>query len=688
MKKHARYLALLLAVLMLFALCACGGGEEVAEETVNIGKITPKTEEADLTGTWISVREDYYMIEDGSETLLMSMSIKDTLEMEEDVVSMTINQDGTGSMNYGEEATPVTWTAADKGLTILGNAEELGTDRLDAEYRDDQLVIYMDVGDGEAVRMYFAREGSAAVAESEANSLFDEETVLSALTGDEPESVVLRVGESSDLVFTEDSFELPAEFTADRDGVYRFTTAGGMIPTLSYYNDAEHTDFVDTQMAFDEGEEVTLDLELSAGQTVYFLVSPWSFGDVGTITITAQYAEGAAPGTAAAEAEPTAPITAEEPAPAREAEAVSGMSWADATDYPGTVLVDLPEAKFEITSIEPDGFWGYTVNVHMENNAKYSLIFNLDKVTVNGWAIDPFWACDTAPQSTENSSFSFDTDDFDLCGITDPVEITFELSVYNSDNWDDDDLVREVYTIYPLGDGASYTQSAAPAAAGFEYTGDGYTFRIVDVDEEGFWGYTLLAYMENNTDLSLCFNWDDVVVNGASCDPWWSCTLPAGTRALSEISFSESDFEEQGIGEVESIRFELSVSDSEDWFADDLMCDTFTFTPGAAAEAPAAPAAATATSDSGEAGRYDIVKYSVGGFSVEGEALASAGMDGTYILLNGDGTGYLYLTNTGMDITYENGDLSSNGFTIWTYTIEGDTFILDMQGVMYYMQKQ
>lgn len=115
------------------------------------------------------------------------------------------------------------------------------------------------------------------------------------------------------------------------------------------------------------------------------------------------------------------------------------------------------------------------------------------------------------------------------------------------------------------------------------------TFTITGMEQQDEWGYfTLKVFLENKTDVNLCFNWRDAAVNGVMCDPFWACTVPAGLKSNEEISFSWEALEEAGMDEVLEIVFELEISDDDDWEAEPLVDDTFVFYPlGEAAYEPA-----------------------------------------------------------------------------------------------------
>ena len=106
---------------------------------------------------------------------------------------------------------------------------------------------------------------------------------------------------------------------------------------------------------------------------------------------------------------------------------------------------------------------------------------------------------------------------------------------------------------------------------------------------------------------------------------------------------------------------------------------------GAASETAAAAAAGDA---SGDAGKYMIESYEVGGQKIGHEQLVTAGMGDTYLWLKPDGKAELYLYNQKVDATWEPGVVTTFGTTKYTYTIDGDTLVLDMMGVYYTMVKE
>lgn len=105
------------------------------------------------------------------------------------------------------------------------------------------------------------------------------------------------------------------------------------------------------------------------------------------------------------------------------------------------------------------------------------------------------------------------------------------------------------------------------------------TFKITAVQNDPIRGYTLKVFLENKTDKELLFTFDNTSVNGFMCDPFWAEIVAAEKKSNNSISWLNSDFEENGIEDVEEISFTLRVYDSNDWLADDILNESFTIHP-------------------------------------------------------------------------------------------------------------
>ena len=247
------------------------------------------------------------------------------------------------------------------------------------------------------------------------------------------------------------------------------------------------------------------------------------------------------------------------------------------------IIVDNEYCALTVLSGEVKKSGAPEFKLQMENKtADKTLMFSIDNVSVNGWMMDPFFASSVAPGKKSNDTLSFTGDDFKACGLTSADEISFDLRVYDSDDWMADNYVEDSFVIYPTGLTAEEVVIPERRAGANEMViedNDAFTFIILDTDPDNFWGYTLNAYLENKTDNTIMFSWDDVSVNGFMVDPFWATSVAPGSRKISEVNFSDSKLEENGIETVEDVEFGLRVYNYEDWLTDDIFKGTFTYNP-------------------------------------------------------------------------------------------------------------
>ena len=285
------------------------------------------------------------------------------------------------------------------------------------------------------------------------------------------------------------------------------------------------------------------------------------------------------------EAENEEPVKeADEPAPAQEEPATDEPVPAGIASYTiaDEVIVDDENVTFTIVKAEDDTIWGFALTAFCENKTDKTLMFSIDNVSVNGYMSDPVWAAEVAAGKKSNEEISFLSSSFETIGITSADEITFTLTVYDSDDWMADYYVDETFTIYPTGLSRDQIMVPERKTAAYEQVilDDGNaSFIILGTDPDNIWGYTILAFMENKTDKTLMFSWDDVSVNGFMADPFWASEVAPGMKSYAEISFMGSEFDDNGITDVEEIEFRLSISDSDDWMADALHDEVHTYNP-------------------------------------------------------------------------------------------------------------
>ena len=247
-----------------------------------------------------------------------------------------------------------------------------------------------------------------------------------------------------------------------------------------------------------------------------------------------------------------------------------------------TVLVDQAQATFTITKVENNDHVGMQLHVQCVNKTDRALLFSWDMVSVCGYMYDPLWVEEVAGGKTANSTINLDTYQLEQMGIDSVDEISFTLRIVDSENWMEDPIVQQAFTIYPTGLNADTLQLPQRKPTEGQVViadNDDIRFVIEKANVENASGYTLSVYMENKTDRNLMFSWDMVSVNGYMVDPFWATSVTAGKKSCAEITFYRSDLESNSIEDVKNIEFTLLVSDYDDWDAAYLLENTYTYQP-------------------------------------------------------------------------------------------------------------
>lgn len=238
-----------------------------------------------------------------------------------------------------------------------------------------------------------------------------------------------------------------------------------------------------------------------------------------------------------------------------------------------------------LKDIDEDGLWGYSWKIYLENKtADKTLMFSMNNTSVNGVMVDPLWAATVAPGKKSNETISWMSTSLEENNIKadDITQVSFTLDVYDNDDWTADKFVDEEFTVYPKGEeNASTVEREAQSTDIVLFDNDSCSMTVAGFEHDDIFGYTVKVYLVNKTDKDLMFSCNDASINGYMADPFWATTVAAGKTSNSDISWSDSTLEENGIdiSSIEEIELPITVYPNDDWTADKLVDETFTINP-------------------------------------------------------------------------------------------------------------
>lgn len=114
-----------------------------------------------------------------------------------------------------------------------------------------------------------------------------------------------------------------------------------------------------------------------------------------------------------------------------------------------TVIVNNDNIKVVVTDYTKDEIWGYTANLYIENKTDKELMFSANDVSINGFMVDPLFATSVVAGKCEYASMTWFNNSLEENEIEEVSEIEFNFRVYDSNNWELNDLFAEKITLNP-----------------------------------------------------------------------------------------------------------------------------------------------------------------------------------------------------------------------------------------------
>lgn len=215
------------------------------------------------------------------------------------------------------------------------------------------------------------------------------------------------------------------------------------------------------------------------------------------------------------------------------------------------------------TGLSSDGFLGPEITLLVENNSDQGLTVQTRNSSVNGYMMDLQISCDVAAGKKANDGMSLSSSQLELAGIDEIAEVEFNFHIFNTESWEtvaDSEPITLTTSAY-----GNYQQTYDDSG---DLLYDNNGIKIISkgiFTDDPIFGPEVLLYIENNSDKNVTIQARNTSINGFMVDPTMSAEVAAGKKAIDDITFLNSDLEENQITDIETIETSFHIFLTDGW---------------------------------------------------------------------------------------------------------------------------
>ena len=217
--------------------------------------------------------------------------------------------------------------------------------------------------------------------------------------------------------------------------------------------------------------------------------------------------------------------------------------------------------KVTAQSLEEEMFGGKYLKLLVENNSQKTYTVGCTALIVNNCMISDLFVAEVAAGKKSNEKMYLSSSDLEASGIDNigQIEIYFHMYEGNEimDSVDIDPVIIKTSAFDKM--------DAQPDDSGHElYNKDGLKIVGKYVDENSFWGKSVLLYIENKTGKKVDISSEDLSVNGFMITDYFHSTVYDNKYAIDSIVLSPSDLKDNNIDSIDEIELTFSITTDGD----------------------------------------------------------------------------------------------------------------------------
>ena len=220
--------------------------------------------------------------------------------------------------------------------------------------------------------------------------------------------------------------------------------------------------------------------------------------------------------------------------------------------------------------------FGPSLTVLIENDSTQGITIQTRDASINNIMVETIMSSDVAIGKKANTEITFMSSYLDRGGIEQVKDIEFRLHIFDAETWDtiiDSDLIH-IRTSVDDSFVQTIDDSGIPALEQ-----DGVRIVVKELDDvDSFWGADIYLFIENNSGQDITVQARDTSINGFMIDPIFSSDVLNGKVAFTELTFFDSDLQDNGIETIETLELSFHIFNTASWdtlFDSDPVTITF-----------------------------------------------------------------------------------------------------------------
>lgn len=218
--------------------------------------------------------------------------------------------------------------------------------------------------------------------------------------------------------------------------------------------------------------------------------------------------------------------------------------------------------NIKVTALEyvTNSIMGDGIKLQVENNSGKAVSVSCKALVVNNFMINELFVANVAAGKKVNETMYLSSSQLEAAGIERVGQVEIYFHVYESDTFEDifdTDCMTIKTSQYE-------NMDTTPDDTGVElYNEDGIKIVGKAVDEDSFWGKTIVLYCENNSGKDATIQVKDLSINGFMINPIFSLTIYDGKMAVDAIDMLSSDLEENGIEAIKDVELKFRIFEGD-----------------------------------------------------------------------------------------------------------------------------